>query len=60
MDAGKEKDVCVQFKNALNIDVKLWTEIVDGYTIEPFGIRGCLDNPSGNKQFIPGVIVPSR
>ena len=60
LDAGKEQDVCVQFQNALNIDVKLWTEIVDGYTIEPWGIRGCLDNPSGNKQFIPGVITPSR
>ena len=59
LDAGKEKDVCVQFQNALNMDVKIWTEIVDGYTIEPWGIRWCLDNPNGNKQFIPGVIVPS-
>lgn len=60
LDAGKEQDVCVQFQNALNMDIKLWTEIVDGYTIEPWGIRWCLDNPSGNKQFIPGVITPSR
>jgi len=52
LDAGVEKDVCVQFQNALNMDVQLWTEIVDGYTIEPWGIRGCLDNPTANKQFI--------
>ena len=60
LKAGEEKNVCVQFQNALNMDVKLWTEIVDGYTIEPRGIRWCIDNPSGNKQFIPWVMTPSR
>lgn len=60
VDAGTPKSLCVQWTNKLNTWVQLWTEIVDGYTIDSANNRWCVNDPSFNKQFIPSIVAPSR